>query len=224
LRGVRAVLFDFNGTLSDDEAILYAIYAELCAEQGRPLTQSDYLERLAGLSEEAIFATWLGPEHPELDRLIADRIVRYRSRVAGGTTISTPVREAVRYAAERATVGIVSGAARAEIEPVVAAAGLGEAIAFVVSADDVGAGKPHPEGYLRALERLGGDVSAGDVVAIEDTEAGIASAHAAGIRAIGLTRTVGPDRLAAADELVEAIDPGLMRRLLASPGPLPATP
>jgi HAD superfamily hydrolase (TIGR01509 family) len=224
LRGVRAVLFDFNGTLSDDEPILYAIYAELCAEQGRPLAQSDYLERLAGLSEAAIFATWLGPEHPQLDRLIAERIARYRSRAADGTTIAAPVRAAVRCAAERATVGIVSGAARAEIEPVLTAAGLDEAITFVVSADDVTAGKPHPEGYLRALARLGDDVSAGDVVAIEDTAAGIASARAAGIRVIGLTRTVGPARLAAADGLVEAIDPGLMRRLLASPGPLPATP
>src|SRR5918998_4164802 len=115
----RAILFDFNGTLSDDEAILYSIYAELFAEQGRPLSQPEYLDRLAGLAERDLFETWLGAGHPELDRLIAERVSRYRARVADGTTISDPVRSAVRLAAARIPVGIVSGAARREIEPVV---------------------------------------------------------------------------------------------------------
>lgn len=44
----RAVVFDFNGTLSHDEPLLYAIYAALFAEHGRPLTREDYFGRLAG--------------------------------------------------------------------------------------------------------------------------------------------------------------------------------
>lgn len=211
----RAVVFDFNGTISDDEPVLYAIYAGLCAEAGRPLAQSDYLGLLAGLSDEAIFATWLGPEHPAIGRLVEERIVRYRDRVADGTTVAAPVREAVRHAAARVPVGIVSGASRREIEPVLDAAGLRDAVAFVVAADDVVAGKPHPEGYLRALALLGEEARAGEVLAIDDTEAGIASAKAAGMRAIGVTRTLGPARLTQADGLVDAIDPELMRRLLA---------
>jgi beta-phosphoglucomutase len=211
----RAVLFDFNGTLSDDEPILYAIYAELCAEQGHPLPARDYLGRLAGLSDEEIFATWLGADQPRIERLVEERIARYRARVSDGATVSPEVRSAVRYAAERVPVGIVSGAARAEIEPVVRAAGLGDAIAFVVAADDVAAGKPDPEGYLRALALLGADVPAVEVVALEDTEAGVASAKAAGVRVIALTRTLGPERLEHADALIDAIRPEMVRRLLA---------
>jgi HAD superfamily hydrolase (TIGR01509 family) len=211
----RAILFDFNGTLSDDEPILYAIYAELCAEQGRPLTARDYLAELAGLSDEEIFTTWLGADHPGIDRLVQERIARYRARVTDGATVAPEVRSAVRYAAERVPVGIVSGAARDEIEPVLSAAGLCDAIAFVVSAGDVAAGKPDPEGYIRALALLGGDVSAADVLSVEDTEAGIASAKAAGLRVIALTRTLGPERLGRADVLVHAICPVLMRDLLA---------
>jgi beta-phosphoglucomutase-like phosphatase (HAD superfamily) len=195
--------------------VLYAIYAELCAREGRPLAQQDYLDRLAGLSDEAIFATWLGADHPGIDGLVAERIAGYRARVADGSTVGEPVREAVRYAAQRVPVGVVSGAARAEIEPVLAAAGLRDAVSFVVASDDVRAGKPDPEGYLLALERLGGDVAAADVVAIEDTEAGVASAKAAGMRVVALTGTLGPERLAAADELAEAVQPPLLRRLLA---------
>jgi sugar-phosphatase len=84
-----------------------------------------------------------------------------------------------------------------------------------VSADDVAAGKPDPEGYLRALALLGGDVPAAEVLAVEDTEAGVASAKAAGMRVIALTRTLGPERLEHADGLIEAIRPDVMRGLLA---------
>lgn len=128
-------------------------------EQGRLLTARDYLGELAGLSDEAIFATWLGDDHPGLDRLVRERIARYQARVTDGAMVSPEVRSAVHYAAERVPVGIVSGAARDEIEPV-SAAGLRDATAFVVSADDVAAGKPDAEGYLRALDQPGADARA----------------------------------------------------------------
>ena len=61
----RAVIFDFNGTLSDDEPILYRIYAEMFAEQGRPLTAQEYVDELAGHSEEgSSSAGSAGPARP----------------------------------------------------------------------------------------------------------------------------------------------------------------
>ena len=48
MQPARALAFDFNGTLSHDEPLLFAIYAELFAEHGRPLTEADYYGRLAG--------------------------------------------------------------------------------------------------------------------------------------------------------------------------------
>jgi HAD superfamily hydrolase (TIGR01509 family) len=204
-----AVVFDFNGTLSDDEPILYRVYAEMFAEQGRPLSQQDYLEQLAGYSEEEIFGRWLG--HVD-DELIAERIARYRALVADGATVYPEVREAVLHAAARAPVGIVSGAALEEIEPVIEAAGLAEAVAVIVAADHVREGKPHPEGYLRAAELLG--VDARDTLAFEDTEVGVASAKAAGMHCVGVTRTLGAARLAEADELIPELGLDAIRRLL----------
>src|SRR6478752_7670070 len=102
-----AVIFDFNGTLSDDEPILYAVYAELFAEHGRPLSEREYYEELAGHAEEEILERWLGRSSPEL---VADRIARYRARASDGATVYPEVRAAVRYAAQRVPVAIVSGA------------------------------------------------------------------------------------------------------------------
>ena len=209
----RAVVFDFNGTLSDDEPVLCEIIIRLFAEHGKPLSAQEYFDTLAGLSDPEIVRTWLGRDHPDVDAVIAERVERYRTAVADGSTVYEHVREAVRYAADRVPLAICSGAARAEIEPVVEAAGLASCFRAIVSSDDVVDGKPHPEGYVRALELLGVDPA--DAVVFEDTEAGIASARAAGVgRVLAMKTTLEPHRLAAADELIDRIDVDLMRRCL----------
>jgi beta-phosphoglucomutase len=204
-----ALLFDFNGTLSDDEHIQCEIYQEIFAEAGKPLGQAEYFAELAGLSDPEIVRSWLGDERPEL---VAERVSRYEARAADGSTVGPAARGAVRYAAKRAQLAVVSGAARVEIESVLTAAGLAPLVSLVVAADDVEAGKPDPAGYIRALELL--DRRPEEAVAFEDSEAGVAAAKAAGLHCIALEGTVEIDRLAVADEIVSVLDVRLMQRLL----------
>jgi beta-phosphoglucomutase len=209
---IRAVIFDFNGTLSHDEPVLCRIYRELFAEYGVPISEREYYERLSGLAEHTIAELCLGPGEPRVPAFIRERIDRYRSTVADGSTVTDAMREAVRFAADHAQLAIVSGAAREEIVPVVAAAGLGELFAVIVADDDVVRGKPDPESYVLALEALG--TTGADTLVFEDTEAGVASAKAAGARVVALLGTQAPARLERADEVVETIDVTLLRRLL----------
>ena len=213
MRTARALVFDFNGTLSHDEPVLYAIYADLFAEHGRPLTEADYFGRLAGNTEEAIIGGWLGVEGERLRALVEERIERYR-RLADGSTVPAAIRDAVRHAASRVPVAVVSGAYRREIEPVLRGAGLADVVRVIVAADDVAHGKPDPEGYLRALEALGNGISPSDVVAFEDTEAGVASARAAGLRCLAVRGTLPDERLAEADEIVDEIGIELVESLV----------
>ena len=53
---VLAVVFDFNGTLSDDEPILCEIFMHLFAEHGKPMSAQEYFDRLVGLSNPEIGA------------------------------------------------------------------------------------------------------------------------------------------------------------------------
>lgn len=209
---IRAVIFDFNGTLSQDEPVLCRIYRELFAEHGVQISDSDYYERLSGLAEHAIAEVCLGPADPRVPAFIRERIDRYRATVADGSTVPEETRAAVRFAGERAQLAIVSGAAREEIVPVVAAAGLDDLLRVVVADDDVSRGKPDPEGYLIALAALGADPA--ETLVFEDTEAGVASAKAAGTRVAAVLGTQAPERLAQADDVVEAIDVPSLRRLL----------
>ena len=203
------MLFDFNGTVSDDEHIQCEIYRELFAEAGKPLAATEYFAQLAGLSDPEIVRTWLGEDRPEL---VAERVRRYQSRAGDGSTVKPSTREAVRYAAQRAELAVVSGAARTEIESVLAAAELTPFVSLVVAAEDVAAGKPDPAGYLRALELLG--CSPDEALAFEDSEAGVAAAKAAGLYCIALEGTAEIERLGAADEVAGTLDVGLMQRLL----------
>ena len=66
----RAVLFDFNGTLSHDEPLLCRIYREMFEDHGRPLAEEEYYRVLAGQSEEAIIGGWLGAKGDELATLV----------------------------------------------------------------------------------------------------------------------------------------------------------
>lgn len=218
MSATRAVAFDFNGTLSHDEPILFAVYRELFSARGRPLSADDYYGTLAGLSEEAIIGTWLGVEGEVLTTLVEERITRYLELSGDGSSVPPALRDAVAYAAERVPIAIVSGAFRREIGPVLAGAGLDRYISVVVAADDVERGKPDPAGYIRALELLGSDLDREllptEVVAFEDTEAGVASAKAAGLRCVAVLGTHPPERLRRADEIVEAIDADLVRLVL----------
>jgi beta-phosphoglucomutase-like phosphatase (HAD superfamily) len=203
------LLFDFNGTLSDDEHIQCEIYRELFAEAGKPLTMTEYFEELAGLSDPEIVRTWLGEDRPGL---VAERVRRFQSRAGDGSTVKPPTREAVRYAAERAELAVVSGAARTEIESVLAAAELTPFVSLVVAAEDVAAGKPDPAGYIRALELL--DCGPDQALAFEDSEAGVVAAKTAGLYCIALEGTAEIGRLGTANEVVRTLDVGLMQRLL----------
>jgi HAD superfamily hydrolase (TIGR01509 family) len=212
----RALIFDLNGTLSDDEHLMESVTAEVLDHHATPPTHREYIDRLAGLSDETVVRTWL-VDREDVDAIVAERIDAYRRLVQDGSTVDDRMRKLVRAAARRAPIGIVSGAALAEIRPVIDAAGITGLFTCVVTSDDVLEGKPHPEGYLVALGLLRGsvaDLEPGQVAVIEDTEAGVLAAKAAGMYCLGLLGTMTADRLSAADERVETIDMALVERLL----------
>jgi beta-phosphoglucomutase-like phosphatase (HAD superfamily) len=154
---------------------------------------------------------WFGASN---DAWIAERIDRYNALAADGSTVGPEMRAALRFAAERVPVAIVSAAAGREIDVVVDGAGIRDALALIVSQDDVQNGKPDPECYLTAARLLG--VEPGALLVFEDTDVGVAAAKAAGARVVGLTRTLGTARMSGADELAERIDVPLLERLLCS--------
>jgi beta-phosphoglucomutase len=207
---VRAILLDFNGTVSDDEPLLYELFRDLFAERDKPLSEEEYYHSLVGLTDQDVVKTWLG--HDDAD-LVAEYVRAYVDRAGDGSTITPAVREAIRGAAGVARLAIVSGAPREAIEAALGGAGLGDAIGTIVAAEDVVRGKPDPEGYLLALLQL--EVSAEHAAAVEDSARGIEAARAAGLYTVAVRGTADAAVLTEADEVVDRLDAGLLARLLA---------
>ena len=205
-----AVVFDFNGTLSDDEPLLAELFVQIFGEVGIDVTEQRYYGEFAGYSDPEIVERILaeaGRHDPaEARRLLDRRAELYLARAGAGETVHTEVAACVREIAARVPVAVASGAVRAEVEPVLRGAGLRPLLAAVVTADDVAQGKPDPEGYLIALDLLG--IPGSDALSFEDTHFGVMAAVAAGMRCVGVGTTVSADRLrdAGAEAVVASLD------------------
>ena len=205
-----AVIFDFNGTLSDDEPILFRIFSELFEEHlDWAMTQQDYDRHLLGHSDREIVEKALeitGAQGRDVDPLLELRKRRYRELVADDNPIQPDTVRLVQLLADHGVpLAIVTGAQRDDVSAVLESSPVGELIRLVVAEEDVTRGKPDPEGFLAGAHQLG--CAPADIVVFEDSLPGVRGALAAGMRCIA----VG---VAPSDE-VTAVAPALIPRLSA---------
>ncbi|POH58343.1 HAD family hydrolase [Arthrobacter glacialis] len=182
------VLFDFNGTLSDDEGVLRDLFIDLAAtECGVAITARQYQEELAGRSDREIMTDILAlaPDEPRgVEAFLPMIDTEYKARVARESLIRPATRELVHALhAAGLKLGVVTGASRLQVIPALERAGLLELFGVVVTDDDVAEGKPNPEGFLRAARTLGLE-HMDKVAAFEDSVPGLGAVAAAGMIAI----------------------------------------
>jgi beta-phosphoglucomutase-like phosphatase (HAD superfamily) len=227
---LSAVIFDFNGVLVDDEAVHFALFRELLAEEGVVITERDYHERYLGYDDRGCFEAALADagqsaDRKRLDLLIARKARRYVEVAAEGLRFFPESAETLEAVAARWPVAICSGALRSEIEYALRRLGRLNQVSAIISAEDTDKCKPHPEGYRLALDALRAlapysrvdpttaerpiarELVAGDCLVIEDSLAGIISAKGAGMRAVGVSNTYSAEelRLAGADAVVSGL-------------------
>ncbi|MDI3195479.1 HAD family phosphatase [Pseudarthrobacter sp. AL07] len=181
----EGVLFDFNGTLSDDEWILERIFIELAAKEcGVFLAEQQYRAELYGRSDSeiarAIMAKGGAADIRECDFLeLLDH--RYNEEVSLHSPISEDTCALVHsLQAAGIQLGVVTGAGRATVLPALERAGVRGAFSVVVTQEDVKAGKPDPEGLLMAAAALGLE-DPRRVAVFEDSVPGLQAVGAAGM-------------------------------------------
>lgn len=185
----RAILFDLDGTLVNSEAENGDAAVAAVAALGQPLGPADQAllrtfvigRTWADAAGYAVEREWVCADAEALARTMLElKLAKCRVH---GMPVLPHAAEAVRQAQRRAQVAIVSGSQRSEITVALGALGL-DGIALV-GAEDYRRGKPAPDPYLTGAERLRIDPAA--CVAVEDSQAGITSAHAAGMRVIAVS-------------------------------------
>jgi beta-phosphoglucomutase len=217
---LRAILFDFNGILVDDEPIHFALFARVLAEEGVTLERQAYFERYLHLDDRDCFGAVLeaagqAPAPAQLMRLIARKASYYRDWIRQqGYPFFPGALELVReVAASGLSLGVVSGALGEEVEGALEQAGMRERFKVLVTAEDVSAGKPDPQGYRKAIEALNARPPLPDrlfhpheVLAIEDSPGGLAAAASAGLCTLGVAHTYPGAQLEAADQILEKLE------------------
>ena len=200
-RTIRGVVFDLDGVIISSEEVWDDVRRDLVADRGGRWRPEGH-DRMMGMSTPE----WTAYMHEELgldmspaeiasevSRLLAERYRASLPLLPGAV-------DAVRAAAARWPLAVASSSPQDLIELVLELAGIREDFAVVLSSERVARGKPAPDVYLPALERLG--VPAPEAVAVEDSTAGIQAARAAGMRVVAVPNRIyppAPEALALAD-------------------------
>ena len=200
---IRAVIFDFNGILADDDPIHMHALRRVAEEEGLTFTEDEYMERYLPLNDQDCFRElWRKHgrqlQHIEMTELVERKSTYYFSAIDNRNVLFKDAAEAVRAAAERGPVGIASGARVGEIRHILSKAGLLDCFSVIVAAEDVQNGKPDPEPFRLACERLrkyAADLTPGECVAVEDSLGGIQSALSAGLPCLGIAHSYPRKRL-----------------------------
>lgn len=186
-RRTAAVLWDLDGTLADSGDYHWRSWRDTLGAEGIEITYQQFLDSF-GQKNDRILTNWLGPDTP------ADRIRRigdakealYRefARIEGLVPLPGASEWVRRLHETGWRQAIASSAPRANVEVMLDAVGITRLMDAVVTAEDVARGKPDPEVFLRAAERLG--VPPGRCIVVEDAAAGVEAGRRAGMRTIGV--------------------------------------
>jgi HAD superfamily hydrolase (TIGR01509 family) len=211
----RAVLFDFNGVIVNDEPVHLFLFQRVLKEEGLSLREEEYYAAYIGMDDRGCFRTVLEHHQAEVTEeqvkeLVARKARYYKEKIQDGIAFFPGAEELIRSASLHCHVGVVSGALRSEIVTILERARLMSCFQVIVSADETKNGKPHPEGYLTALAMLNRQVRprilASECLVIEDTASGVEAAHRAGMKCLAVTNSHARERLREAELVMDTLE------------------
>lgn len=189
----RGVLWDLDGTLADSREFHWRAWLDTMRASGFDVTPEQFRSSF-GQRNDAILSQWLGTSASrELIRRIGDdKEALYRELIQreGIAPLPGAAEWVHRLALDGWQQAIASSAPRLNVEVMARVLELREITVFV-GAEDVRHGKPDPEVFLAAANKLG--VQPDRCVVVEDAQAGIDAARRGGMRVIGLGDVRGAD-------------------------------
>jgi HAD superfamily hydrolase (TIGR01509 family) len=199
---LKAVLFDFNGVIINDELIHQQLIDQLLLEENLRPKPGEFSRICLGRSDRVCLQDLLLSRgrvvtDVYLNKLIARKAQAYQQSLANLQKL--PIYPGLadlmfKLRSAQLKLAIVSGALRQEIEFVLRQIQMETHFSVIVAGDDLAISKPDPSGYLLAVEHLNQQfpelaLYPQDCLAIEDTPAGIQAAKAAGIPVVGVANT-----------------------------------
>ncbi|MCX5633181.1 MAG: HAD family phosphatase [Phycisphaerae bacterium] len=211
---LKAVIFDFDGVISDSEPCHFAAYNKVLADFGIQIKKEEYYAEYLGFTDYEAFEEIKKQRKIDFKNISIEHLIERKAEVfkeligQGGHLIDGVVELVAELKKSNIKIAINSGATAADIKVMLAGSSIENSFDIIVSADDVSKGKPDPEGYLLALKKLNAvsesPVSAKQCVVIEDSHWGIISAKKAAMHIIAVTNSYAAEGLKDADMIINS--------------------
>ena len=193
---IGALIFDIDGTMCNSMPSHDEAWVQFLSARGIAIDVERFLSETAGLRNAEIVASYLSAVKPMSDAQAAaigrekEAVYRelYRPRLAPIAGLHAALDQ---LEAAGLTLGVATSADRDNVAFTLDGLGIGARFATVVGAEDVTRGKPHPDGYLLASERLG--ILPAACLVVEDSRVGIEAARRAGMRVAVILSSLAPD-------------------------------
>jgi phosphoglycolate phosphatase/beta-phosphoglucomutase len=207
---IKAIFFDFNGVIIDDETIQMKAFQEVLRGHDVNITEEWYFDSL-GMDDRtfvrSMFSRAGKPLNDQLMQTVIEaKTAMHRDIIKDELPLFPGVLTFLKSASRHFSLGLVSMANINEVGYVFERADLTPLFDVVVTAEDTSVCKPAPDCYACGLEMLNQKrqqerslpLLPSECLAIEDSPPGIESARGAGMRTLGVTNTVGEKELRAA--------------------------
>jgi beta-phosphoglucomutase len=213
---LRAVIFDFDGVITDSEVLHLRAFNQSLVSYGVEISTKDYYTNYLGFSDFDCYKALIDNGLLKIDERQISDLVKKKSKIfeeltkTEGRTIEG-VHEFLQMLEENnVPMVICSGSLLVEIEVMLEESGLRHYFTEIVSAEQVRKGKPHPEGFLLSLKKLNETchppVAANECIVIEDSHWGLQAGKAAGMHTIAVTNSYDAEQLTIAEKIISHLN------------------
>ncbi len=203
---IEAVIWDMDGVLADTAPHHLRAWQEIFSKRGINFTEADF-KRGFGIRNDAIIRNILGKQvtKDEIEAIAREKEKAFR-RIIGQNM--SPLPDALRLLQSLDEHGvrmaIASSTTIENIRLIIGGLGIASCFKAVVTGHDVTEGKPSPQVFLLAAQRLGVDPK--NCVVVEDAVAGVVAAKSAGMYCLAVTNTHPREKLKEADLIVDTLE------------------
>ncbi|MHC4205948.1 MAG: HAD family hydrolase [Planctomycetota bacterium] len=209
---LRAVIFDFDGVITDSEVLHLRAFNQSLAPYGIEITTKDYYTNYLGFCDFDCYKMLIDKDLLKIDETQIDDIIKAKGKIfeeltkTEGRTIEGVPEFLQMLKQNNIPMAICSGSLLVEIEIMLEESGLRHYFAAIVSADQVKKSKPHPEGFTLSVQKLNETcqppIAANECIVIEDSHWGLQAAIDAGMHTIAITNSYDAEQLTIAEKIV----------------------
>ena len=212
-KAVRAIIWDMDGVIVDTGLYHYRSWQFAFNKQGKTFTEEDF-QSVFGQRNDNIIRKIMGREmtQTEIDSIAEDKEVYFRDTIKANVKLFPGVLALLKtIKSNHISAAIASSAPLENIRLILRETGIADYFQAIVFGREVSEGKPSPQVYLKAAEKLRAEPC--NCIVIEDAVAGVQGAKRAGMHCIAVTNTHEADGLSLADLVVDSLEKVGIREL-----------